>query len=304
MSAEPIARVIADLRAGRVRSLLPGDPKGYQLAMQHFPSITVVDATAIYLSLVANNKPVYLYEDHPCIAPPWPSAAVCYLNEHGNVLIMQTSAHQYSKQQRQQFWEPAHPVDWDRVRWVIDTFLWLGGSSTSGGPFPTCGPAHLWRFAVYEDGQPADLHWVQLLAEYPMEHWDMAHLVLLGALNFMNCRNVELVPVAGNRHQRKRLARLGVQVHTISVFPAGRSVQGGARGEPVGVPLTSVRGHFALYGPEHGRGLLFGKHAGRYWIPQHARGTAEHGTSETEYRLMPPAELAGSLSNRTTPHEP
>jgi hypothetical protein len=50
------------------------------------------------------------------------------------------------------------------------------------------------------------------------------------------------------------------------------------------VPLTSVRGHFATYGQD-GRGLLFGKYAGRYWIPQHARGSAEHGVVAQEFRL-------------------
>lgn len=115
----------------------------------------------------------------------------------------------------------------------------------------------------------------------------MAHLVLLGALNFMNCRNVELVEPTWERHKRKRLARLGVKVHTISVFPVGRSVRSGPKVQDAGggLPLSSVVGHFAHYGPEYGRGLLFGRLAGRFWIPQHARGAKEHGESEVDYRL-------------------
>jgi hypothetical protein len=250
----------------------------------------VVDATAIYRSLADNPKPVYLYEDHPCIAPPWMNAAICYANEHGNVIVMQSTATELAKNERRELWEPADPVEWDRVRWAVDTCVWIGGHSKAlGGSFQTAGPVHVWRSAVYENGEPADLHWVQLVPEYPLENWEMAHLVLLGALNFMNCRNVELVEPTRERHERKRLTRLGVRVHTISVFPVGRSTRNGpkAAGTGGGVPLTSVAGHFAHYGPEYGRGLLFGRLSGRYWIPQHARGAVEHGQSEADYRLVP-----------------
>ncbi len=290
MSAEPIARVIADLRAGRARNLLPDDPTMHAMALEHAKGATVVDATPIYESLVAKDDPVYLYEDHPCIAPPWPSAAVCYVNGHGNVIVMQASADEVAERKRRELWEPANPVDWSRVRWIVDTFVWIGGRSpVAGGLVPTAGPVHLWRFAVYADGQPADLRWVHLIPDYPMERWDMAHLTLLGALNFMNCRNVELVEPTRRRAERRRLARTGVKVHTINVFPVGRSTRGGGwpASDGAGTPLTSVRGHFALYGSEHGRGLLFGKLSGRFWIPQHARGGQEHGQSETDYRLVP-----------------
>jgi hypothetical protein len=56
----------------------------------------------------------------------------------------------------------------------------------------------------------------------------------------------------------------------------------------VGVPLTSVVGHFARYGVD-GRGLLFGKYAGRFWIPQHARGKKELGVNVNDYDLKPVA---------------
>jgi hypothetical protein len=50
-------------------------------------------------------------------------------------------------------------------------------------------------------------------------------------------------------------------------------------------PLTSVRGHFARYGVE-GRGLLFGKYAGKFWIPAHARDAGE-GDGVKDYVLKP-----------------
>lgn len=272
--ASAIGRVVADLRTGNIRALSDDlrDLAG------PWPAEPVVDATAIYRSLVAREESVALYEDHPCISPPWEHAAICYVNEHGNVIVMCALADS-SRQ-----WETAEPVDWERVRWRLNTFVFIGGRSTVSGPMPTIGPVHLWQFAIYEQGEPADLHWVHLVPEYPLEHWDMAHLVLLGALNFMNCRNVELVEPRRPRAEARRLARTGVTVHTINVFPIGRSSRS-VKSDPLGVPLTSVRGHFATYGPAYGRGLLFGKHEGRFWIPQHARGSAEIGTSDHDYRI-------------------
>lgn len=291
MTAEPIARVVADLKAGRATNLLSENPGLYELALERCRDMVVVDATAIYHSLLAKDEPVYVYEDHPNIAPPWRSAAVCYENEYGNVVVLQASADEVPEGARGELWEPAEPVNWDRVRWVIDTCVWLGGRSPARGSVPTAGPVHVWRFAVYDDGEPADLRWVQVVPEYPMERWDMGHLILLQALNFMNARNVELVEPARERHERKRLARLGVTVKTINVFPVGRSSRSRS-GAFVGggTPLTSVRGHFAHYGSAYGRGLLFGKYEGRYWHPQHARGSKEHGESERDYRLVPERE--------------
>lgn len=242
---------------------------------------TVVDATAIYHSLVAKDEPVYLYEDHPCVSPPFSEAAISYVNEHGNVVVMHATADTTIKP-----WDTeSKVVDWSRVKWALTVFVWIGGQGGSG-PVPTTGPVHMWWIAVYDDGEPADIHWIHIAEDVPLEQWDMAQLVLLGSLNFLNCRNVALVDPVRPRAEARRVARTGVKVHTINVLPTGSSTRG-SRGDPVGVPLASVRGHFACYGPEYDRELLFGKYAGRYWRPQHARGSKEHGESQADYRLAP-----------------
>lgn len=281
MTADAVAGVVADLRAGRVRHVV-ADDRLNTAAIARAKAVMVVDATTIYTSLVAKDEPVWLYEDHPSIAPPWESAAICYVNESGNVVVMLTTAteHDHSKA-----WESVNEIRWADVRWLLETFLWIGGRSVKRGALPTTGPVHLWRHAVYASGEPADMRWYHLCPEYPMENWDMAHLVLLGSLNFMSCRNVHLVEPRRQRAQRRRLERLGVSVKTISVFPVGKSYTGETMPNGPGVPLTSVRGHFSCYGPEYDRGLLFGKLSGRFWIPQHARGSVDHGTSVADYRL-------------------
>ena len=283
MTADAIAHVIADLRAGRVRHLLDNAELN-GAAMARAKTVTVVDSTMIYTSLVSNSKPVWIYDDYPNIAPPWENAAICYVNEHGNVIIMQASIRDPVQIKR---WESENPIEWDRVRWIIETFVWIGGRSVELGPFPTTGPIHMWRHAVYENGEAADMRWFHLRPEYPMENWDMAHLVLLGSLNFMACRNIQLVEPTRTRALRRRLVRLGVSVKTINVLPIGKTYQsdGNKTSSRVGTPLTSVHGHFVRYGPEYGRGLLFGKLSGRFWIPQHARGAIEHGMSERDYKL-------------------
>ena len=297
-TADGIAKVISDLRRGHTQPvILPGMDderaesavRAYALARELVMDPVVVDATAIYHSLVAKDEPISMYEDHPCIAPPWEEAAICYQNEHGNVIVMHSSVMPVNPLKPP--WEDmadTHQIDWMRVKWRLDIFVWVGGHSKTAGLQPTHGPRHLWQFAIYPDGQPADLHWVQLVPEYPMDSWDMAHLVLLGALNFMNCRNVALVEPKRARHVQRRLDRMGVKIHTINVFPVGRTSRSpDSREDSLGTPLTSVRGHFACYGPEYNRGLLFGKYAGRYWRPQHARGSPEEGVSIADYRLVP-----------------
>lgn len=304
MSAESIARVISHIKAGTVTYM--DDEAGAGMvntARMLFDKPTIVDATKIYDSLVERDEPVALYEDHPCITPPWPEAAICYVNQHGNVIVMHTTTLDRRRwlddedaasvpgftEFMSQTWETDNDVDWDRVRWQSYTFVWTGGWS----PKQQCemkpiGPLHLWTHALYEDGEPADLHWVQIVDDdvYPMKNWDMAQLTLLGALNFINCRNVELVDPVRPRGERRRLERIGERVQTLSVFPAGRSTRSNGAGGG-GVPLTSVRGHFAKYGPQYERGLLFGKYAGRFFIPQHARGERSKGVRHNDYRLEP-----------------
>lgn len=289
MTAEAIARVVDDLRRGRfqiqgtriegfadmVRGMLP-------------PEAKVVDATAIFQGVLASDE-VRLYEDHPCITPPWTYATFGYVNGFGNVHAMVTKTYEITDENRddhvQYRWETDNPVDWDRVRWTTVVYVFIGGRSlTNHRALPTSGPHILYEHAIYDDGSPADLHWVQVDQRFDVEDWTNAQLTLLGSLNFLNCRNVELVEPERPRPQRRRLDRIGVKVTEINVFPMGKQTRSGKGKPSAGVPLTPVRGHFAHYGaccPHHEpRGLLFGKYEGKFYVPQHARGSTDHG----EYR--------------------
>jgi hypothetical protein len=182
---------------------------------------------------------------------------------------------------------PTGTIDWDRVRWSMHAIAWLSGPS-----LPTMGPCHGWEIYIYEDGSPANIQggylWGRTLPDLGDDYvisQDRTLLVLLGTLNFLSCRNVELEEPQRPRAERRRLAAAGVTVKTLNVFPVGRSTRGGAGNQSGGIPLTSVRGSFHHYGPKYGRGLLFGKLEGKFWVPQHARGDAQNGRVEKDYRL-------------------
>jgi hypothetical protein len=285
LTAEPIAAVVADLRRGRARSATRDRAVDGFAAERAKRDQSVVDATAIYRSLVAKDVEIDLYGDHPCITLPWDDAMICYLNEHGNAVVMQASAEPWPLGKR---WDTPNVVVWDELRWLLDVFVWVGGKSGDGRPMPTTGPCHLFQYAVMPDGAPADMHYVHLIRRYPLEHWTMAQLTLLASLNFLACKNVEIVEPKRPFPVRRRLAKTGVTVQTITVRPISKRTRSTGAGEASGVvPLTSVRGHFAEYGPQYGKGLLFGKLAGRYWIPGHARGSAESGETRKDYVLKP-----------------
>ena len=287
-TAVSTAEVVKELRAGRVG--LPHEDRrifATALAQVSQPG-PVVDATQIYQSLADDPRPVYIYEDHPNIAPPWNTAHVAYVNEHGNVVVLHVLSTEIVSKDRVKKWDTAEDVDWSRVRWTTQVTVWIGGRSNKlNKAVPTTGPLHIWFHAVYDNGESADIRWVHLCPDYPIENWDMANLVILGALNFMNCRNVDIVEPARRRTEARRIAQTGVRVSVINVFPVGRSTRSETKNKGAGVPLTSVRGHFSHYGPDYGKGLLFGKLAGRFWIPQHARGDASLGETKHDYVLKP-----------------
>lgn len=299
-SAEDIANVVDDLKKGRVHFL----SKQKNLSVQFHERVKgvkdIIDATVVYNGLIDEQrlgKAIYYYEDHPCIAPPFEHVLVAYQNGHGNIIAMDCLARETDRTQqwkvvKQMDQDPDAAVDWSRVRWAIDVIVWGGGQTNDGRRNGTYGPAHMWQLAVYEDGEPADIRWVNINPQYPMESWDMAMATLLGSLNFMACRNVEIVEPKRTRSEARRIQRTGVTVSVINVFPIGKTSRsrGSSESTEGSVPLTSVRGHFAHYGEQYGRKLLFGKYAGKFWIPAYARGSEEAGETEKTYKLRPDVE--------------
>lgn len=110
--------------------------------------------------------------------------------------------------------------------------------------------------------------------------------IVLAANSFANCKNVEVRP-AGNTAVPPKWSKAGtpsVRYHEIALneissrTTKSASAAGGHRSTAIHV----VRGHFAHYTADK---PLFGRLVGDFWIPQHARGSAEHGEIRKTYKV-------------------
>lgn len=170
----------------------------------------------------------------------------------------------------------------DRVVLMAEFLLPVAGDGqiVSPGNGRIYGVTNILTPGVSEDAEQRNIRFVHQFAGFP---------VFL-ALSFMHCRNVRMKeevppPKLSKSHQRKRgrpLLRYRVLEidHMKSVLEReGQASTGGLK-----KALHICRGHFASYGID-GKGLLFGKHSGRYWIPMHTRGSAEEGVVVKDYEV-------------------
>lgn len=326
MSVEAIAKVIADLRAGHVRLPTGVDTldRSWEVWAELAANTTVIDCTAIYKQFREGGKAWEMYEDS-VMRPPLDQACYAYVNEHGNVIVMHSATLDHDELAVDPDWKSlqwssedvGHTIEWDRVKWVTSVTIWVGGwSKTANEPMPTQGPVFSVFIAVYGDGAPADIHWVSPFRHSPeaaayaakaVEVWQYSVGIYLQAVTFLNCRNVAVVIPHRRRPIMRALQRAQVEVGEIHVYAVGRTVQGTrpAAGEG-GVPAHLVRGHVARYGPEYGRGKLFGKLSGVFWIPVHVRGDRSLGERDRSYKLDPIPGATGteSSSDAGAPPEP
>lgn len=320
MPTESVARVIRDIRLGRVvdptvAARTHGErfeqeaERMREAAWSVAQTAPVVDIQPIYdawMSETDEGTDVYSYQ----CAPPWETALMGYVNSVGNVTIIQTTAFDLTDPEAAEMkdwpghrWqpgdrnddghsfgpadaEPAHLIEWDEVRWIVTVCIYLGGRTSTGVAIPTIGPCFIWRIPVYPDGVIADIRWFQVDARASRDMFDNAIVCFLRTIDMCNCANVVVVDPdrSYDRPTRRRLQRTGVRFSEIHIRPLSRSYRGlGTPLSDVTTPLTGVRGHFVHYGPKYGKGLLFGKYEGRYWIPQHLRGSAEVGEVEQTY---------------------
>lgn len=111
MTAEPIAAVVADLRAHRTHHPAATDEAGiiYSLkaAQRAAAPQPVVDCTAVFRATMGRDS-VALYEDFPEITPPWDEALLCYVNTFGNVIVLQVHR------------QPIAAGSWAAVRALVD----------------------------------------------------------------------------------------------------------------------------------------------------------------------------------------
>lgn len=114
------------------------------------------------------------------------------------------------------------------------------------------------------------------------------------ALSFLHCKNVQTAEHRPNKKESSRHRRIyGVPLtkhYTLEIDPMKKILRTEGQSDTLGLKrsLSICRGHFSEYGPEFGKGKLFGKLEGRFWIPQHVKGSAEYGTVEKDYTIKAP----------------
>jgi len=299
--SEAIAKVVRDLKMGRVmdpaNSAQHDDPevvdemRKVHLSLlelvRDFPC-QIIDATTMYHQ-ITNGPAVKLYDEYR-LMPVWDNALICYQNQHGNVHVVQVysidreedrwKSDEWDQSKPPYLWETENEVRWADVRYRFVGVLWIGGRSSNGNPVTTSGPLYRWDVAVYDDGQMADIRWTALYDFGDPERSAFIHQnamqVWFQTFTLAGCSNVEIVTPQRTRPERRRLERLGVNPQKIVIKKTSKSYrhQKGDTDKVIGgVPQGFVRGHYARYGPEYDRGLLFGKYSGKFWIP--ARATYE-----------------------------
>jgi hypothetical protein len=112
---------------------------------------------------------------------------------------------------------------------------------------------------------------------------------MLLALSFMNCKNVAVSdnePRPLTPREERAGQRPWVRFKTLDIGPMRTVLRTEGDSDTVGLKraLHVCRGHFATYSEER---PLFGKYAGRFWIPNHVRGSAASGTVVKDYRVNP-----------------
>ena len=285
-SGELVAEAVRDLREGRFHSpahqVAKNKPTLDAEKVELAKVSTVIDGTAL------SPGSAHRATDLDCIRPPWANGLYGWVDDLGRTLVIHAST-----------FDPRPIAVWDEgsdaaaevadlvpgTDEVISGYIYLRSIMTGHTVAQTKGPFGVFFVCMDDEGKFLNLRTIPLYDELPAETLEVQVLWLLRLFDFMHCRNIEIVEPTRPRTERRRIARTGITVSEIHIRPVGKSTRSSSPRSPYQalMPLTSVRGHKAKYGPKYGRGLLFGKYEGEYWIPQHARGLHELGEVEQHF---------------------
>jgi hypothetical protein len=186
------------------------------------------------------------------------------------------------------------------VRWLLVAEIVL--EPRKGHP---CGPVAHYEFPLGDDGclirtatgEIVDLETIVGL-EPPVGDEVATYLCIKAstllvpaflAVSVMHCRNVEVRTVDPPAALARQAARRGgpplCRYHVLDIAPMRRilDTQGDARRRGLGHALHVCRGHFKTYTAD---APLFGRHVGQYWWADHARGAADRGRVDKDYRVI------------------
>lgn len=152
--------------------------------------------------------------------------------------------------------------------------------------------------AVRSAAQPAEAR------AYVQEYAGSASSVVLFAFSLLHCTNVNAVDVdprsllsrqMAREAERKKRQFLVYKMIVVKPFGSYRKSESEEEGEGHRKRLHLVRGHFMEFGPEYGKGLAFGRIAGRFYCPPHARGELNEGIVSKTYKLAAPEKVSARV---------
>jgi hypothetical protein len=162
---------------------------------------------------------------------------------------------------------------------IFQVFLAPNGRVVSARPLVAKGGKYQPKWDEPEQANPDDLGILNV------------SLLALDILNTTRGYTESVTPPAPlSKKWQKKTGRPLVSYSRI-VVPNPSSRSGHGNGEHSGsCALHSVRGHWAQYGSE-GKGKLFGKYEGEFWIPSHERGDPSLGQVKSTYVVKPPEAM-------------
>jgi hypothetical protein len=186
---------------------------------------------------------------------------------------------------------------WDNVRWTWRLDMYQEDHGTIYGPLS------MTHAALDRWGQLLDVTYELTVPNEELLEAVTLHpfSVFLHTLNFMQCANIRTVYVQppeklARKHRKRGHVKQGlVGYHVLRISPSGPAQQSrsNGNGEASGlVAFHPVRGEFHHYGDccpglHPPKGLLFGRHTGRFWVPAHVRGNPERGVIVRDFELEP-----------------
>ena len=183
------------------------------------------------------------------------------------------------------------------IRWWTQTLTFVKSRE-----FGVLGPLFLANAVLAGDGSlvadlnddtgPISQYWIMADDDKVVDWANAAREAMVPVTGFglslAHCRNVRLDERAPNRQERRLAERTNqpapVRWYTLVIDPMREVLrrEGGAEQTGLKRALHICRGHFATYTEER---PMFGRLAGRFWVPAHVRGTIDNGVVVKDYAV-------------------
>lgn len=134
------------------------------------------------------------------------------------------------------------------------------------------------------------------------KHWLPLLQPCLMSVCWMHVKNIKLdkhAPAPALVKKSKKRGRVTpCTYHTLEIQPFKKTLERDSPGLKTGIrnALHMVRGSFHHYGSDFGKGKLFGKYQGTFWVPAHLRGNIDSGLVDKGYTMTSPHTEEGKIN--------